>query len=100
MSRIRPVWRQTRVSELFECDFAQRAVANHPVNVVALPDPGNVRRDPAALGFVLDGSSCGGEVGPRPSLRMSCERRMCLQSQQPPALAWLWIAAAVDALSD
>src|SRR6266550_81439 len=100
MSRIRLVGPQTRVSELFECDFDQRAVANHPVNVVALPDPGNVRQDLAALGLVLDDSSCGGQIGPRPSLQMKCEMRICLEVEQPLALSRIRSSADVDPSAD
>src|SRR5215471_16333604 len=85
---------------LIEGHLDKWAEPHHPIDVVAAPGARNEREDPPALRLVIDHARGGGQVGPRPTLQVKFEVRVCLEVAEPRALPGRRNAADVDAPID
>src|SRR5207244_7746875 len=85
---------------LVESNLDQRAVAHHPIQVVAVPCASDVRQDGPPLRLVVDHPGRGSKVGTRPALQVEVEVWICLEVEQPSPLSRVRSAADVDSPVD
>src|SRR5207248_6479116 len=90
------VWATRRRLLCRKGDFDQRAVADHRLQVVAVPCPSDVRQDLAPLRLVIDHTRNRRKVGSGLALEVKRELKVGLEVPQPATLPGRWHATDVD----